>query len=45
VNETAQRQILIDAVDRVLLKNQSVVDSVKEAAAAEQKLLDDHHRK
>jgi multiple sugar transport system substrate-binding protein len=45
VNETAQRQILIDAVDRVLLKNQSVADSVKEAAAAEQKLLDDHHRK
>ena len=40
VNETAQRKLFMDMVDRVSLKNQPVADSVGQAAAEEQKLLD-----
>lgn len=40
VNETAQRKLFIDMVDRVALKNQPATASVAEAAAEEQKLLD-----
>jgi multiple sugar transport system substrate-binding protein len=43
VNESAQRQLVIEAVDRVLLEGMSVADSVAVAAAAEQKLLDELH--
>jgi len=40
VNETAQRKLFIDLVDRVALKAQPVGESVAQAAAEEQKLLD-----
>ena len=43
VNESAQRQILIDLVERVKLQGMSVADSLAEAAAAEQKLLDEFY--
>ena len=43
VNESAQRQLLIDAVERVKLQGASIADSLAEAAAAEQKLLDDFY--
>ena len=40
VNETAQRKLFMDMVDRVVLKAQPVPESVAQAAAEEQKLLD-----
>ncbi|NPD16091.1 extracellular solute-binding protein [Xinfangfangia sp. D13-10-4-6] len=40
VEENAQRQIVTDMVNRVLLQGQSPADSVAEAAAAEQAVLD-----
>ncbi|MEM6896561.1 MAG: extracellular solute-binding protein [Pseudomonadota bacterium] len=43
VNESAQRQLLIDAVERVKLQGMSVADSVAIAAEAEQKLLDEFY--
>jgi multiple sugar transport system substrate-binding protein len=43
VNESAQRQVIIEAVDRVLLEGMSVEESLATAAAAEQKLLDEFH--
>ncbi|MEM1388815.1 MAG: extracellular solute-binding protein [Pseudomonadota bacterium] len=43
VNESAQRQILVDMVERVLLEGASVADSLAAAAEAEQKLLDDFY--
>jgi multiple sugar transport system substrate-binding protein len=45
VDETGQRKVMLDAVDRVALKGQSPKDSLKEAAAAEQKLLDAFYAK
>jgi len=43
VNESAQRQLLIDLVERVKLQGMSVADSIAIAAEAEQKLLDDFY--
>jgi multiple sugar transport system substrate-binding protein len=43
VNETAQRKVFIDLVDRIALKGQPVAESVAQAAAEEQKLLDAFH--
>ncbi len=43
VNESAQRQIMIDLVERVNLQGVSIEDALTEAAAAEQKLLDEYH--
>ena len=43
VNESAQRQLLIDLVERVKLEGMSVADSLAIAAEAEQKLLDDFY--
>ena len=43
VNESAQRQILVDMVERVNLQGASLEDSIAEAAAAEQKLLDEFY--
>lgn len=43
VNESAQRQVMMDMVQRVDIQGQSVADSLAEAAAAEQKLLDDYY--
>jgi multiple sugar transport system substrate-binding protein len=40
VNETAQRKTFMDMVDRIALKSQPVAESVAQAAAEEQKLLD-----
>jgi multiple sugar transport system substrate-binding protein len=40
VNETAQRKLFIDLVDRVAIKGQAPSESVAQAAAEEQKLLD-----
>jgi multiple sugar transport system substrate-binding protein len=40
VDEQGQRQGMMDALNRVLLENQSPADSLKVVAAAEQKLLD-----
>ena len=40
VNETAQRKLFIDMVDRIALKSQPVAETVAQAAAEEQKLLD-----
>lgn len=40
VDESAQRKVMMDMVDRVLLKNISVVDSLATAASEEQKVLD-----
>jgi multiple sugar transport system substrate-binding protein len=40
VNETAQRKLFMDMVDRIALKNQPVAEAVAQAAAEEQKLLD-----
>ncbi|SDF01041.1 extracellular solute-binding protein [Limimaricola pyoseonensis] len=41
VDEAAQRQVTIDMTNRVLLQDQAPADSVAEAAAAEQKIIDD----
>lgn len=40
VNETAQRKLFMDMVDRIALTGQPVADAVAQAAAEEQKLLD-----
>lgn len=40
VDEAAQRQTSIDMVNRVLLEGQSIEDSLKQAAEAEQAILD-----
>ncbi|MDE0307152.1 MAG: extracellular solute-binding protein [Albidovulum sp.] len=42
-NESAQRQILIDMVQRIDLEGQSAADSIAAAAEAEQKLLDEYY--
>lgn len=44
VAEEAQGQIFQDMLDRVLLQNQNPLASVKQAAEAEQKLIDDYYR-
>ena len=43
VNESAQRQLMIDLVERVKLEGMSVADSLAIAAQAEQQLLDDFY--
>ncbi len=40
VDETAQRQVFIDMVDRIILNHVSAADSLAIAGAAEQKILD-----
>lgn len=40
VDEAAQRQVAIDMANRVLIEGQSPADSVKQAAEAEQKIID-----
>ncbi len=41
VDETAQRQVLIDAVNEVVVNNKSPQQALEEAAAKEQKILDE----
>lgn len=43
VNESAQRQLMVDMVDRVLLQDMSVEDSLALAAEQEQALLDEFY--
>ncbi len=43
VNESEQRQIWLDMIDRINIAGVSVEDSLEQAAAAEQKLLDDYY--
>ncbi len=43
-NESAQRQLLIDMVQRIDLEGQSVADSIAIAAEAEQALLDEYYQ-
>ncbi len=45
VNESAQRKVLIDMVDKVALKNVPPKEAVAQAAAEEQKLLDGFYKK
>jgi len=45
VDETAQRQTAIDMANRVLLKGQSVADSLAQAAKEEQAIIDSHVKK
>ena len=45
VNESAQRKVYIDMVDKVVLKNVPTKQAVAEAAAEEQKLLDGFYKK
>ena len=45
VNESAQRKVFIDMVDRIALKNVPTKDAVAQAAAEEQKLLDAFYSK
>lgn len=42
-NESAQRQQMIDMIQRISLENQSVEDSLKQAATEEQKILDEYY--
>lgn len=44
VAEEAQGQLFQDMLDRILLQNQDPLAAVKQMAAAEQKLIDDHYR-
>lgn len=43
VNESAQRQVFLDLIDRVQIAGMSLEDSLAEAAAEEQKLLDEFY--
>ena len=43
-NESGQRQILVDMVERMTLEGQSSADSIAVAAEAEQKLLDEYYQ-
>ena len=40
VDEAGQRQVAVDMVNRVLLENQAIEDSLAQAAAAEQAIID-----
>ena len=42
-NESGQRQILMDMVQRIDIEGQSAADSIASAAEAEQKLLDEYY--
>ena len=45
VNESAQRKVMMDMVDKVVLRNTPTKDAVAQAAAEEQKLLDAFYKK
>jgi multiple sugar transport system substrate-binding protein len=42
-DESAQRQVLVDMVNRIRLENQSVEDSLAQAAQEEQAILDEYY--
>ena len=41
IDETAQRQVIVDAVNEVVLNNKTPLQALQEAAAKEQKILDE----
>jgi multiple sugar transport system substrate-binding protein len=43
-NESGQRQVLMDAMQRILLENQSATDAIAAAAVAEQAILDRYYK-
>lgn len=43
-NESGQRQVIMDAMQRILLEGQSAADAVAVAADAEQKILNDYYK-
>jgi multiple sugar transport system substrate-binding protein len=43
-DEDAQRAVFVEMLDRVLLKGQAPLDAVREAAAAEQKIIDTYYK-
>jgi multiple sugar transport system substrate-binding protein len=45
IDESAQRQVVVDAVNRILLENQDPAASLRTMAEAEQKLLDAFYKK
>ncbi len=45
IDESAQRQVVVDAVNRILLENQDPAVSLRTMAEAEQKLLDAFYKK
>lgn len=45
VNESAQRQVLMDMIERIDIQDQPVAESVAEAAVAEQAILDEFYKK
>ena len=45
MNESAQRKVFMDMIDKVALKNVATKDAVAQAAAEEQKLLDAFYKK
>ena len=44
-DESAQRQLMIEMVERITLQGASLADSLATAAEAEQKLLDEYYGK
>ena len=45
VDEAGQRNVFVDMVDQVILKNRAPADALQEAAEREQKLIDDFWKK
>lgn len=43
-NESGQRQVVMDAMQRILLEGQSPADAIAVAADAEQKILDEYYK-
>jgi len=43
VNESGQRQLMVEMVERITLQDMSIEDSIAIAAEAEQKILDDYY--
>ena len=44
-NESAQRQLMVEMVERITLEGMSPADSLAMAAEAEQKILDEYYAK
>ncbi|MCR4265365.1 extracellular solute-binding protein [Nitratireductor sp. ZSWI3] len=44
-NESAQRQVMVDMMQRIELQGQPVAESVAQAATEEQKILDEYYKK
>ena len=44
-NESGQRQLMVDMVERIDLQGDTVAGSIAAAAEAEQQLLDDYYKK